>query len=112
MVVVGRILPSGEPFDKVLWKALNDKVPKLVATPADKHILLLEDGGTAIGFVKVTEGIDENVKDLSDLKKVNDVNIGDSFKWKRRVDNKRHTNGCQREPPSKQMGRKSLLLRH
>jgi len=75
-------LPSGEPFDKVLWKALNDKVPKLVATPADKHILLLEDGGTAIGFVKVTEGIDENVKDLSDLKKVNEVWTIHTMEWK------------------------------
>jgi hypothetical protein len=38
------------------------------------------------------------------------INIGDSFKWKRRVDNKRHTNGYQRDSPRKQMGLKSLLL--
>jgi hypothetical protein len=36
-VVVGRILPANKPFIDVLQKALGDKVPKLVATPAEKQ---------------------------------------------------------------------------
>src|SRR5271155_965492 len=66
-------LPSGEPFSDVLRKALTAKVPKLVATAADKHILLFEDGGTAIGFAKTGKGIDENIEALPELAKVDAV---------------------------------------
>ncbi len=44
VVVASRILPEDRPFIEVLRRALANKVPKLVGTPADKHILLLEDG--------------------------------------------------------------------
>jgi hypothetical protein len=82
VLVVGRILPSGEPFNSVLRKALAAKVPKLVATVADKHILLFEDGGTAIGFAKIAKGIDENVETLPDLKKVDAVWSIHTMEWK------------------------------
>ena len=82
VVVVGRILPANKPFIDVLQKALGDKVPKLVATPAEKHILLLEDNGVAIGFVKVTTGIDTSVDALPDLKKVSEVWIAHTMGWK------------------------------
>lgn len=81
-VVVGRLLPSGEPFAKVLRRALENKVPKLAATPADKRILLLEDEGVAIGFVKVTHGIDASVGDLPDLKKIDAVWCAHTMSWK------------------------------
>jgi hypothetical protein len=82
VVVVGRILPSGYPFDAVLDKALGQKVPKLVATAADIHILLLEDGGTAIGFAKIGMGLDARVEKLAALKKVNAVWTIHTMEWK------------------------------
>ncbi len=82
VVVLGRILPGGDPIDAVLQKALIQKVPKLVATPADKHILLLEDGGTAIGFAKVGMGLDKSVENLPDLKKVDSVWTIHTMEWK------------------------------
>jgi hypothetical protein len=82
VVVVGRILPVNKPFIDVLQKALATKVPKLVATPAEKHILLLEDNGVAIGFVEVTTGIDSSVDALPDLKKVSEVWIAHTMGWK------------------------------
>jgi hypothetical protein len=82
VVAVGRLLPTGEPFGKVLLKALSNKVPKLVATPADRRILLLEDGTVAIGFVKITRGIDENVETIPDLKKIHAVWVVHTMSWK------------------------------
>ena len=82
VVVVGRILPRGDPFDAVLQKALCQKVPKLVAAPADKHILLLEDGGTAIGFAKIGMCLDKSVENLPDLKKVDSVWTIHTMEWK------------------------------
>jgi hypothetical protein len=82
VLVVSRILPSGEPFDAVLDKALVHKVPKLVATPADKHILLLEDGGVAIGFAKIGMGFDSRIEKFQDLKKMNAVWTVHTMEWK------------------------------
>jgi hypothetical protein len=82
VLVVGRILPGGDPFDAVLDKALAQKVPKLVATTADKHILLLEDGGTAIGFAKIGMGLDARVEKLQELKKVDAVWTIHTMEWK------------------------------
>jgi hypothetical protein len=82
VVVVGRILPANKPFIDVLQKALADKVPKLVATPAEKHILLLEDNGVAIGFTKVTAGIDTSLDKIPDLRKVTEVWIAHTMGWK------------------------------
>lgn len=84
VLVVGRILPGGDPFDAVLDKALNQKVPKLVATPADKHILLLEDGGVAIGFAKIGMGLDARVEKLQELKNVDAVWTIHTMEWKSR----------------------------
>ena len=82
VLVTGRILPSGSPFDDVLRKALRQKVPKLVTTDADKHILLLQDGGTAIGFAQIGRGLEENIKSLPELKKVDEVWVVHTMAWK------------------------------
>lgn len=82
VLVVGRILPSGEPFNDVLRNALAAKVPKLVATAADEHVLLFEDGGTAIGFGKIGKKIYENIETLPDLKKVDAVWSIHTMGWK------------------------------
>jgi hypothetical protein len=82
VVVVSRILPEERPFIEVLRRALANKVPKLVGTPADKHILLLEDEGAAIGFYKVTHGIDSSVASVPELKKVAEVWVVKTMSWK------------------------------
>jgi hypothetical protein len=82
VTVVGRMLPPGDPFAEVLQKALTTKVPKLAGTGADRRILLLEDEGVAIGFTKITEGIDARVKDLPDLKNVDEVWCVHTMGWK------------------------------
>jgi len=82
IVSIGRILPSDEAFNEVLQKALLDKIPKLVATDAEKHFLLLEDCGVAIGFSKVIGGIDSSVEMLPDLKKVDGVWVARTMGWK------------------------------
>jgi len=82
VVGVGRLLPPSDPFLKVLRTALENKVPKLAATAADKRILLLEDEGVAIGFVRITRGIDATVEDLLDLKKIDAVWCVHTMSWK------------------------------
>jgi hypothetical protein len=82
VLVVGRILPSGDPFDAVLDKALAEKVPKLIATAADKHILLLEDGGTAIGFAQIGRGLDARLDKLQELRNVDAVWTIHTMEWK------------------------------
>lgn len=86
VLVVGRILPEGEPFNEVLRMALTAKVPKLVATATDKHVLLLEDGGTVIGFAKIGERIDANIEALPDLKKVDAIWSIHTMEWKSQGD--------------------------
>jgi hypothetical protein len=81
-VVVSRILRDDRPFIDVLHRALANKVPKLIETTADKHILLLEDEGTAVGFYKVTQGIDASAKESPQLKKVDEVWVVKTMGWK------------------------------
>ena len=86
VVAVGRILPEDKPFIDVLQTALGEKAPKLVNTPADKHILLLEDAAAAIGFAKVIQGIDSNVLVLPELKKVDEIWVVKTMGWKSKGD--------------------------
>jgi hypothetical protein len=81
-VGAGRIRPKDRPFIDVLRKALTTKVPKLVATPADKRILLLEHQGTSVGFTEVTRGIDSMVDALPELNMVDEVWVVHSMGWK------------------------------
>jgi hypothetical protein len=82
VILVGRTLPGGDPFEAVLDKAVAQKVPKLAATPADKRILLLEDGGTAIGFAPIGMGLDARVEKFQELKKVDAVWVIHTIEWK------------------------------
>jgi hypothetical protein len=82
VVVVSRILPKERPFLDVLRKALTDKVPKLVRTTADKHILLLEDEGTAIGFFKIISGIESIASEVPKVNKVDEIWVVHTMSWK------------------------------
>jgi hypothetical protein len=81
VTVVGRTLPSSDPFEAVLQRALGQKVPKLVAASADQLILLFEDGGTAIGPAQIGMGLDKSVEGLPELKKL-DVWSAHTTEWK------------------------------
>jgi len=80
--VVSRILPPNRPFISVLRTALRNKVPKLVDTPADKRILLLEDEGVAIGFSQIIKGVESSVEGLPELNKVDEVWLVKTMGWK------------------------------
>lgn len=86
VVLVSRILPATRPFSEVLCRALAAKVPKLVGTPANTHILLLEDEGAAIGFFKVIQGIESSAEALPELKDVDEVWIAHTMSWKTKGD--------------------------
>jgi hypothetical protein len=82
VVVLSRILPGDKPFIDVLRRSLHKKVPKLVETPAERHILLLEDEGVAIGFHSLIEGIDASAEELADLGDVDEVWVVKTMGWK------------------------------
>ena len=82
IVSVDRHLPKGEPLEKVVRRALNNKVPKLVWTRADEHILLFETDTTAFGFAQFSEAIDDNLEDLSDLTRIDSVWVARTVAWK------------------------------
>jgi hypothetical protein len=84
VLLTSRLLPGGDPFRTVLQKALEQKLPKLVATATDSHILLFQDGGTAIGFAQLGKGLDESVSSLPDLKKLSSLWIVHTIEWKSR----------------------------
>jgi len=82
VIVVSRILPSDRPFIDALRTALHNKVPKLVGTLADNHILLLEDEGVAIGFSQITKGVESSVEGLPELNKVDELWLVKTMGWK------------------------------
>lgn len=82
VVLVSRILAATKPFSEVLCRALTAKVPKLVGTSANRHILLLEDEGAAIGFFKVIQGIESSVEALPELKDVDEIWVVHTMSWK------------------------------
>ena len=81
VVSPGRIMPKDRPFADVIRKALTDKLPKLVAASADRHILLLEDSSMALGLVQVAGELDSCRDDFPQLKDVDAVWICKTATW-------------------------------
>ena len=82
VVSVSRLLPKDRPFREVLRIALARKIPKLVATPAETRILLLEDASSAIGFRQVIEGIDVCREEFPQLSDVTAIWVVKTIAWK------------------------------
>lgn len=82
VVVASRTLPDGKPFIDVLRRSLRNKVPKLVKTPADKHILLLEDEGFSIRVDRLIQGINSSIGELAALKELDEVWVAYTGDWK------------------------------
>jgi hypothetical protein len=72
-VVVGRVRPKDKPFSEMLGRALDAKLPKLVAAPANQHILLLEDGSMVLGLTQFATGIDEARVTFPNLEKIDSI---------------------------------------
>ena len=62
-----------ERLDEVVEKALKEKLPKLVKTKADKHILLLERDQFTLSELRIYEEIEKRRVMFPDLAKVDEV---------------------------------------
>lgn len=60
-------------MDKIVEKAIKRKVPKLVRTPADKRILLLQREHITMGDTEILKLIEKFAPDYPDIAKVDEV---------------------------------------
>ena len=81
VLVVGRVLPKNNSFSDVLRKALAAKLPKLVATAAKAHILLVEDASMVLGLVNFAREIDAARPIFEDLARVDSVWLAHTPVW-------------------------------
>src|SRR5437867_12933455 len=63
----------------VVERALKTKLPKLVNTPADKHILLLERDQVASSELEIYAEIEKRRSRFPDLKQVDEIWFADTF---------------------------------
>lgn len=79
-VFVGR---SGMPdtFGQVVDRALERKLPKLLATEADERILILEKARTPRGYVEVTKAIDKLKSKFLKIVALNEVWVVNTIEW-------------------------------
>jgi hypothetical protein len=81
VLVVGRLWPNDKPFSDVLRRALAAKLPKLVATPAKDHILLVEDASMVMGLTAVSLEIDAARPCFEELARVDSVWLAHTPLW-------------------------------
>jgi hypothetical protein len=65
----------------VLRRALGAKLPKLVKTQANNHILLVEDASTALGLTIFSREIDAVRESFPELAKVDSVWLAHTPVW-------------------------------
>lgn len=66
---IDRWMPP-ESLDGVIAKAVADKLPKLLATAADEHVLLLEKNTIARGYGEITESLRATHPNMPELSQV------------------------------------------
>lgn len=81
LVVVGRLWPKDKSFSDVLRRALAAKLPKLVATPAKGHILLVEDASMVLGLTVFAREIDDARPSFEELARVDSVWLAHTPVW-------------------------------
>ena len=81
VLVVGRLWPNDKPFSDVLRRALAAKLPKLVATPAKAHILLVEDASMVMGITTFSLEIDAARPSFEELARVDSVWLAHTPLW-------------------------------
>ena len=81
VLVVGRIRPQDKPFADVVRRALAAKLPKLVKTPADSRILLMEDASMILGMTVFSREIDAAREKFPELREVTSVWVAHTPVW-------------------------------
>lgn len=80
-LIAGRVLPRDRSFSNVLGRALAAKLPKLVAARANSHILIVEDGSTALGLTIFAREIDAVQNSFPELAQVDSVWLAHTPVW-------------------------------
>jgi len=65
----------------VLRKALHDKLSKLLHTPAESRILLLEKDNLPRGYVEIAQTIESLQPEFRDLSKVDAIWVVNTVAW-------------------------------
>lgn len=70
-----------EDFQSVVRKALEDKLPKLAGTHADKRILLLEKDNLPRDYTEFAKVIESLKGEFPDLAKIDEVWVVNTVGW-------------------------------
>jgi hypothetical protein len=81
VLVVGRLWPRDKSFSDVLRKALAAKLPKLVATPAKSHTLIVEDASMVLGLTAFAREIDAACPNFEEMKHIESVWLAHTPVW-------------------------------
>jgi hypothetical protein len=81
VLVVGRLWPKDKLFSDVLRKALAAKLPKLVAVPESRRILLVEDASMVLGLTVFAREIDAAREGFPELAQVDSVWLAHTPVW-------------------------------
>ena len=60
-------------LERVIKKALSEKLPKLVHTPADGRVLVLEKDNVPLGYVEIGQRIEAVNHEFPDLAEVDEI---------------------------------------
>jgi len=66
---------------EIVEKALGDKLPKLVATTADKRVLLVERQHVSLGDTRILTEIERLAPEFPQLRDIDEVCIVDTSIW-------------------------------
>lgn len=73
--------PMPKDLGEIVEKALGDKLPKLVATTADKRVLLVERQHISLGDTRILTEIKRLAHEFPQLKDIDEVCIVDTSIW-------------------------------
>ena len=81
-VFVGRS-DMPDTLERVIKKALSEKLPKLVHTPADRRVLVLEKDNVPLGYVEIGQRIEAVNHEFPDLAEVDEIWIVNTVAWEK-----------------------------
>ena len=81
-VFVGRSAMP-DTLKRVIMKSLSEKLPKLVHTPADRRVLVLEKDNVPRGYVEIGQIIESVSHEFLDLAKVDEIWIVNTVAWEK-----------------------------
>ncbi|MFQ5741569.1 MAG: hypothetical protein ACE5JX_21435, partial [Acidobacteriota bacterium] len=79
-VFVARNLPEAD-FEEVIRKALSDKVPKLIAAPADRKILLFEKNVPVRSNTELAQALKSLKSEYPDLVQIDELWLANTTAW-------------------------------